>query len=237
MGDDPDKQGDPAGTPPGGTITPGAGDGTQATPPPGTAAAAPAPAARAFSQEEVNRIAAQAREEGRQSALKKQAQAPGQEPAPPPPAPNGASNGSGTAEPMAETLAREIARAMQSAGIDPLSQAGRAAGYTPQQLEIARAAYDAAKPQDAAKWLGEWATAINIKPQAQAAPAAASSSSLPRKVEDMRDEGGLIDVFALAPEQVMTMGPQRIREEFEKVLTRNRELSGAPPLPAAMRRK
>jgi hypothetical protein len=190
--------------------------------------------AKTFTQEEVNRIAATAREEGRKSASNKAAE--GQDPKKDDKPPAGDKN------PDVAALAQQaVTAALQAAGLDPFSIAARQAGYSAAQVELARGAHDAAKPPDLGKWLTEWPTQVGITIKqggGQAGPtAAASTGGAPRKVEDLRDEAGLVDVFSLTPEQVLAMGPTKIREEFEKTLAVARERSGAPPLPAALRRK
>lgn len=191
-------------------------------------------AARTFTQEEVNRIAATAREEGRKSASSKAAE--GQESKK-----DDKANGSQQAPDVAALAAQAVTQALQAAGLDPFSIAARQAGYTPAQVELARVAHDTAKPPDLGKWLTEWPTQVGITIKqggGQAGPtAAASTGGAPRKVEDLRDEAGLVDVFSLTPEQVLAMGPTKVREEFEKTLAVARERSGAPPLPAALRRQ
>lgn len=228
--------GSPPGTPPAGANGAAAGDGggqSGGTPPAGNGAGA-APPVKVFTQEEVNRIAAQAREDGRRSASKatdshepKKSDAPTGAPA----APSG------------EEIQRLVMQALQAAGVDPFTQAARAAGYNDAQIGLARSAYDPTKAPDLGKWLGEWPTQVGMTINRQQATGAgaptptASNGAAPRKVDDMRDEAGLIDVFSLSPEQVLAMGPAKIREEFEKVVDRQRQLSGAPPIPAALRRK
>lgn len=243
--------GSPAGTPPPGDASgQGGGNAGQppagASPPPGGAGAG-APQAgngqggRVFTQEEVNRIAAQARDEGRRSVEKA---AGGQEQGKAGQKPDGGEQGqqAGQTPDVTSIVQQAVAQALQAAGVDPFTQAARAAGYSDAQIQLARVAHEKASPADLGAWLAEWPTQVGmtIKPQQGAAAAGstaiASQGAAPRKVEDMRDEAGLIDVFSLAPEQVMAMGPARIRQEYEKVLEAHRQRSGAPPLPAALRR-
>jgi hypothetical protein len=216
--------------------------GAGATPPAGTdTPATETPAERTFTQEELNRYVGAAREEGRQAALRKATESQETKKAGAP------QNGSPVPQepPPAvdvNTVAQQaVAAALQAAGLDPFSQAARTAGYNNAQIQLARAAHDAAKPADTSKWLSEWPTQVGmtIQPRSNGTggPTPAASSTVPRKVDDLRDDAGLIDVFSLSPEQVMQMGPAKLREEFEKVIARSRELSGAPPLPAALRRK
>jgi hypothetical protein len=227
--------GAPSGTPPAGENgqsgnPPATGDGG------GQGGGAPpgAPAVKTFTQEEVNRLTGQARDEGRRSASKAPDGTPpkpeGQQQTPAAPAPD-----------YMSVVQQAVAQALQAAGVDPFTIAARQAGYSDAQIHLARAAHDAAKPPELGKWLAEWPTQVGLSIKQNggtgAPTPAASTGGAPRKVEDMRDEAGLVDVFSLPPETVMAMGPARIREEFEKVLDRHRQTSGAPPIPSALRRK
>lgn len=186
--------------------------------------------AKTFTQEEVNRIAATAREEGRKSASNKAAESQEQGTAKKPEA--------GQEKPP--DMDALIEQALAKRGLDALAITAKQLGYTDAQIQLARAS----KPADVAdlgKWLTEWPTQVGItikQSNGQAGPTAtASQGAAPRKVDDLRDEAGLVDVFSLSPEQVLAMGPAKIREEFEKTVAVARERSGAPPLPAALRRK
>jgi hypothetical protein len=228
----------PSGTPPAGANgqqAPGGDAGGQGS---GTTSAGNGqantqpPPAKTFTQDEVNRIAAQAREDGRRAAAKPPENQEPKKPEPP----------AGPSAPNVEDLVKlAVSQALQAAGVDPFTQTARAAGYTDAQISLARSAYDPAKAPDLGKWLNEWPTQVGImikQGNGTGAPTpAASHGAAPRKVEDLRDEAGLIDVFSLSPEQVMAMGPAQIRTEFEKVLERQRQLSGAPPMPSALRKK
>lgn len=200
-----------------------------ATPPAGgTSTPAAAPAAKTFSQEEVNQLVGRARDEGRQAALKKAPEVT--EPKKETPAAAGA---------QAPDVGALVKQALADLGMDPLAVQARAAGLNDAQIQLARAA----KPSDAdfGQWLPGWLTQVGItikQGNGTATPTAtASQGAAPRKVEDMRDSSGLVDVFALSAEQVLAMGPTKLREEFEKTLSVARERSGAPPLPSALRRK
>lgn len=192
-------------------------------------------AAKTFTQEEVNRIAAQAREDGRKSATNKAAGEQEQK------KDDKAAAGGQQAPDVAALAQQAVTAALQAAGLDPFSVAARQAGYNDAQVSLARAAHDAAKPPDLGKWLTEWPTQVGITIKQGGGlvgpTATASHGAAPRKVEDMRDDAGLVDVFSLTPEQVLAMGPTKVREEFEKTLAVSRERSGAPPLPAALRKQ
>lgn len=232
--------GSPPGTPPAGGNAGGDASAAGAAPSAGAAngggATGGQPSVKTFTQEEVNRIAAQAREDGRRTASKA------------PDAPDAKAGGQQQAAAGAQVpdvtsvVQQAVAQALQLAGVDPFTVAARSAGYSDAQVQLARAAHEAARPPDTAKWLAEWPTQVGMQIKVQSngtgAPTpTASNGGPPRKVEDMRDDAGLIDVFSLTPDQVMAMGPAKIREEFEKVETRRRDLSGAPPLPSVLRRK
>jgi hypothetical protein len=154
---------------------------------------------RTFAQSEVNRIAAQAREEGRRSALR---------------SPDAAAGAAPSAGQEAPAWARELQEKVDR--LTGNAPAGRARTFSERWN---------AESADAALAAGRKPTPTF------------SSGAYPVKVENFRDDGGLIDVFALPPEQVLAMGPARLREEFEKVMTRRQELSGAPPIPSFLRRK
>lgn len=234
--------GAPPGTPPAGesgqTGNPpatGDGGGQGGGAPPAGNGQVGAPAAKMVPQEEVNRLVGQAREEGRRSASKA--------PDGTPPKPEGQQQAAtGTQAPdVVSVVQQAVAQALQAAGVDPFTIAARQAGYSDAQVHLARAAHEAAKPPDLGKWLAEWPTQVGMTIKQQngtgAPTPAASQGGAPRKVEDLRDEAGLIDVFSLSSEQVLSMGPAKIREEFEKVLDRQRQLSGAPPIPSMLRKK
>lgn len=232
MPDDPNNAQDPnaaaGATPPaGGTPSPAAGQ-------------QPAPQVKTFTQEEVNQLVGKARQEAREGALKTKAT----EATTPPAGQQQQGQQQNAAAPDVTSIVQQaVAAALQAAGVDPFTQAARTAGYSDAQILLARQAHAAAKPDDTGKWLAEWPTQVGMQIKQQGTPAgagstaAASQGGAPRKVEDMRNEAGLIDVFSLTADQVLTLGPARIREEFEKTLAVQRARSGAPPLPAAMRRK
>ena len=117
---------------------------------------------------------------------------------------------------------------------------GRAAGYSDDQLRLAELAHQTEKPTtDTTTWLKQFAekNRIQLTPPGTNGSGVASARTVPRTVDESRDSSGLIDVFSLSPEQVMQLGPQRLRSEFEKALNVARGMSGAPPVPEVSRKK
>jgi hypothetical protein len=101
--------------------------------------------------------------------------------------------------------------------------------------------YQAQKPQDEDAWFesksklfGGQATSSQTPPQDPKLPAAAPSA--PNKVE-AADSNGIVNIFALKPEQIAQMSPARLREHFEKILEYGRSTSGAPAVPRPSNRK
>lgn len=233
MADDPNtpdpNAGQAGGTPPAGTPPPG-GQQPQGQP----------PAAKTFTQEEVNQLVGRAREEGRSAALKKagtegsQQQKDGQggnTSATPPQLPN-----------VEELINRAITTALQAAGVDPFTQAARAAGYSDAQIKLARAAADVEKPADLGRWLTEWPASIGMQinhggAQPGAAPQGGPQVGAPRVVKRLEQESGLVDVFSLSDAEVAAMPIEQLVAHFEKARDAARQAQGAPLLPRALRKK
>lgn len=225
MPDDPNNAQDPnaaaGATPPaGGTPSPAAGQ-------------QPAPQVKTFTQEEVNQLVGRARDEGRQAALKKPGTT-GQE--------QRTEGQATTAQPSVEELIqRSVQAALQQAGVDPFTQAAKAAGYSDAQVRLARAAADAAKPTDLSDWLAKWPAEVglNIQPTSQAQPGTTPGAprvAAPRKVDNLEQDGGFVDVFSLTDAQVEAMPIETIVGHFEKAKAAARAKTGAPPLPKALRK-
>lgn len=57
----------------------------------------------------------------------------------------------------------------------------------------------------------------------------------PRKVDRTNSEE-LVDIFELEPDEIERLGPQGVRKLFERVLDHAATKSGAPPLPAVLKK-
>lgn len=219
----PPASGNDAGTPP------AASDGSAqgGTPPAGNGSAAGQP--KTFTQEEVNRIAAQARDEGRRAGQQKAALTTEQKPG----------DSKAAAPNIDEIVKQSVQQALQAAGVDPFTQAAKAAGYSDAQISIARAAHAAAQPPDTAKWLTEWPSQVGMQinqPSGTNGNGAGHrvTGADPRRVNTLEQENGLVDVFSLSEEQVKAMPIEQLVAHFEKAKAAAKTQTGAPPLPRAL---
>lgn len=218
----------PEGDPPaggGGTTTTGAGGTTTGgTPTPGESAP------KAFTQEEVNRIAANAREEGRKAALKT---AP---PAPPPP-----SNGAGGDDEKL-TLKQLAARVEEAEMRTTFEKGARKLGLQDDAADALFDIYKAQRPPNAGEWFERMGTVFGLGSKQTTttttttaptteAPKPPPGAPRPPSNVDPLTTGGLVDIFNLPIDQVIRMGPQGLRAEQEKILAHAHASSGAPPLP------
>jgi hypothetical protein len=107
--------------------------------------------------------------------------------------------------------------------------------------------YKVDRPADPVVWFDEMAKAFSLKtPSANQPmnntngtapiPAAASAPAAPNKVDPLTS-AGLVDIWNLSPQQLDAMGPQGLREHFEKALQIGHQMSGAPPKPKPGQRK
>lgn len=182
-------------------------------------------------QAEVNRIAARAREEGRQAATT----APKEKP------PAASSSTKSESSELAD-LRREM-------------EFKEIAGDLGIPREARKDLYDLVKvqqPADMAQWLESKRGTLWSKPAQQSTTTttttpnsgtttdpgktAATAPSTPAKV-DMPTSGGLTDIWNLSLEQVKQLGPAGLRVEQEKIIAHARASSGAPPVPKVLQRK
>lgn len=227
----------PEGDPSGGGATgagSGAGNGgtTGGTPTPGENALP-----KTFSQEEVNRIAAAAREDGRKSATKAQ-----QQQAAPQPAPNA---GSEDERLSLRLLKAELDETKMRGAFDKRASK---LGIDDDAAETLFALYKAQNPTDPGEWfertsklfgLGSKTTPPPQPPTGSPTEGAKPPLGAPRPPErvDPHTSGGLLDIWNLPLDQVTKMGPAGLRAEFEKHLAIAAQSSGAPPLPKVGPRK
>jgi hypothetical protein len=194
---------------------------------PGTAPAAAAAPAPAFTQDDVNRIVAKRLEEDRARRVA--------------PKPEQADKKVAiTADEVTALLASQRAFDRVTAG----------AGLSDRQLERMEAARRADNPPDVAAWargyledMGLGRSNVNPSPNAQTAPVAehkpsavAPSSSQPSAVTPVTT-GGLVDIYNLTPEQFASFSPAQLREHHERIVSSAQSKSGAPRLPAAVQKR
>jgi predicted Zn-dependent peptidase len=193
-----------------------------------TAAAAAAPPAPAFTQDDVNRIVAKRLEEDRARRTA-------------PKAPESTEKKTAiTADEVTALLASQRAFDRVTAG----------AGLSDRQMERMEAARKAENPQDVAAWargyledMGLGKSNVNPSPNAQTAPVAehkpaavAPSSSQPSAVTPVTT-GGLVDIYNLTPEQFASMTPAQMREHHERNVAAGNARTGAPRLPMAVQKR
>lgn len=252
------------------TTTAPAGDGTAtaATPPPSattqTQQTAPAPAASrvtftAEQQVEVNRIAAEARDQGRRAAASSSrsttAPAPAQQvqtqqsaPAP--------TVESVAAELRDERLRREFAEYAADFSVPRPIREDMFALYRAQNpgdpnawFEQKRALGLFAVPQAAGSTATTATTAASITPGATA-PAGAASPSVPQGTQpppaiapsapasnSLPMQNGIVDIFACTPAQLAAMGPQGVRTVLDQLSAIGQQLQGAPQRPKVPQRQ
>ena len=192
---------------------------------PGTA---PAETVKVFTQEQVNRIAADAREQGRSSAA--QQRPPAQKPA----------------EKIAEPdLRAELDEMRLRSAFDK-----RAGKFDLDDKASDRLfnLFKTERPEDPSAWMTETAALFGLKghnvntsnqsnPGASATPVPpASAPSAPAKVDAMTSSG-LVDIFNLSADQVAQLGPSGLRTQFEKILSVGHQMQGAPQRPQMAPRK
>ena len=218
------------------TVTP-SGDGA----PPAASSATPAPSStpppvRTFTQDEVNRIAADAREAGRRSATNA---------APPPKAP--------------EQRAAPSAPATESSRLDALEARyalSRAANLEGVRLSDEQEAdlltlYTVQRPEQPGEWFGRKVAAFNLKPAAPPAPIvnpgapaapivpvppAAASTTAPG-APTTPVPGVLVDASRLTPAQLAQMSPQALVQAVGQVVQAGQGSSGLPTPPHLRLRK
>lgn len=180
-----------------------------------------------LTQTEVNRLVAQARREGKESASKQQVAAPAKEPAV-------------TTE---ETAAGKVTK---TARIEELEQRLEFRDMADEH-EVPRELrtdlfdlYKAQKPTDPAEWFEKKskqfafgkAAPVKTEPAEAAKPAVMAPSGNVAPVGPIAGgANGIVDIFKLTVPQLEQLGPVGLKNEFEKILALGRAQSGAPPNP------
>ena len=208
-------------------------DITDTTPPTGAPATAPAPQAVTFTpeqQEQVNRIAAAARAEGKSSAERATL------PAAPPPAEKPGKVTPESVQAELETMRLRIAYERRA------SKAGIPEDTLDDTFDLYRS-----KPADQRDtWLEGWskkfmpttpASTSNPAPAAAGVEAVkpAAAPNAPGRVDPIT-AGGLVDIWNLRDDEIAQLGPQGMREQFEKLLAAGNKAAGAPPRPKTPQR-
>lgn len=188
--------------------------------------------ARTFTQEEVNRISAQARNEGRASALKK---APASAPAAEPVQVNEATRLQQVEARLAES---ELQRSFDRYAIRH--------GVPDDAVDDLFELYKAQKPTDHAEWFTSKAQRFGFKGPTSTMPTqttsqtpeparpASAAPSAPARV-DVPAAGGLTNIYELTPEQFAQLSPQDLRTHHERILAAANSRKGAPPVPQPKR--
>jgi hypothetical protein len=203
-----------------------------------------APAKVTFSPEqqaEINRIAANAREEGRKSAQN------GTNRPQPQPQPN---NGEGGGK---KTMSLEELQAKYEE-----SEARRVFDRHAIKLNLPDAAsdklfklYRADAPSDATAWFTETVETFgfgkgNVNPNQNAGNGnngqteqkqPPTAPNAPNKIETPLTQNGLVDIYRVTPEQFTQLTPQQIKEHHERAVAAGNAQAGAPPLPKVLQRK
>lgn len=117
-------------------------------------------------------------------------------------------------------------------------------GLDDEATEILFLAFEAQKPSDAKAWFDskvglfgqKTVNPTNSPNQAvDSRPPVAAASTPPAKVNPVTT-GGVVDVFALSPEQLSTLSADDIRKHVDGMMNQTRALSGAPRLPQPNRK-
>ena len=204
-------------------------DSAPATPPAASAASTP----KMFTQEDLNRTAAQAREEGRRSASKQTPPKAAETPK------------STTPVVSSETpLLADVERIVEArvAAESSLVTFFVTNGIDASKQSVIRRQYAAAKPSDVSAWLDSDVAPLLGKPPAppviqpatttpatpetpRASPAAAPSAPL---ANALPTANGLPDLFAMTTAQHQALGPAKVREALEAAWKIGNQMSGAP---------
>lgn len=202
--------------------------------PPATPAA---PAVKTFTQEELDRIVKERLERDRAN----------RKPEPPAraePKPQPAATADGT--PMTrEEWEREADRR------EDFARATH--GLAPQQIAFLRTAMKAANPSDVATWCEEAKSTLGlgkppappaVQPAAPAAPAAAApeapkppaAAPAAPSPSNLPTLNGVVDPFALTPDQIRSLGPMGIRKAIDALADIGKQMSGRPQRPVLSRK-
>jgi hypothetical protein len=203
------------------TTAPGGATSEQPVTPP--AEGRTAPAVKTFTQEEVNRIAANARAEGRAEK-----QAPAAKPAPESSTKTDV-NVLAELQEMKQRLAFEKRTAkleLDDKKSDALFKVFQAS--SPEGFEEVLSMVATKSPQPITTPNG---STVDPAKTGAAAPTAPSGPVNPMQ------SGGLVDIFNLTAAQIDQLGPAGLREHYEKNLAVGQQRAGAPPRPRVLQRK
>jgi hypothetical protein len=211
------------------------------TPPPAASTSSPgtAPAeGKAFTQEQVNEIVQQRLAEDRARRSNGQQQQAAQKP------------GSQATPPAGMMPIDEVERIIERN--TAFERVTATANLTDAQRGRMLAALKQERPEDVATWSRQYLEDMGLgrqpatttqtqTPNGNAAtpmspPTAAPPSAAGNKVNPVTS-GGLVDFWRMSPAELDQLGGQGLRQEYEKHLAVGKRLSGAPPVPQAMRRK
>lgn len=198
-------------------------------------ATAPAPAATvvAFTpeqQEQVNRIAAAARAEGKQSAERASTATPA--------VPVPSAQISPAPKVTLESLQADLEKSRLRGSFD---KAALKLGIPEDDHDDLFENYQNKPLNQRSTWLEE--KAKRLMPTQTTSPAAttsiagaeqkpAAAPNTPGRVDPITS-GGLVDIWNLTPQQLSDIGPQGLRVEFEKHLSAGERMSGRPTRPKA----
>lgn len=180
---------------------------------------------KTFTQDEVNRIAAKAREEGRKAALPRET---------PKSEPKGDDERLTLKELNAKIEDAETRRRFER-------QAAKRGVTDDEALDDLYDLYRAQKPTDEAAWFEKKAKAFVTAKEATPTPTAPEGTDPARKPAAATREPsrngvlptseGLTDLFSLSDQQIAALGPAGVRAEFEKITAVATRNAGAPSPP------
>jgi hypothetical protein len=189
---------------------------------------------KTFTQADLDRVAAKARQEGEQRALKKAKEQVQVQPS--------------QSDDSEKLTMRELkARLDESDARREYAELVVDFKLPKDARDLHYAAFRAAKPADPAAWVAstaklfatgeavaqpanQQATAESVK------PIAAAATTAPNKI-DPANSGGLVNIFALSPDQIESMPLQELRGHFEKILDYARGQTGFPARRTPQQRK
>ena len=210
---------------------------------------------KTFTQEEVNKMMGQVRQEARQAAIRQLQQAqPRQEQSQPEPPKEGSGKEQGeqpkTEAPQGESsqesdLAREV-REMK----EQVEQERKARLLQEQERQLDKLAlkhelteaqrdklldyYLAAQPQDGDAWIKDLREAGMLPRRTKPPEPKEDPRGAPKKVQGL-ERDGVVNVLTLTKEQAREMGKDQILEHYDKMVQNSRQQIGRPRLPKALR--
>lgn len=218
----------PAGAAAAGTVPPAAAPaaaGAAAGDPPGTPPAGGRVTFTPAQQEEVNRIAAEARNQGRRAATTATPAAP-------------------AATPSLQDLQDRLDASEQRRVFD---KHALRLGLNDEQAEELFPMFRGAKPEDAGAWFARISKTFGLGQTTQNTSTAAAAATqqvvtpnplvapnAPAGVNPL-DAGGLVDIYTMNDVDRARLGPAGLRAQHEKIMAEANARSGAPPMPRALR--